>query len=168
MTRRPVHSFWPRRWPPVNNHRGRLWAFDVILSNVHDAPLRAGGAGNRHPKLRSNERSEACPPTTAIMGPNYAARRSEFAKQIGLGRRAGTCPRIICHQGRWTEQCWPGSLHPDSGSWQSARGRSAFAEPCRAESQRTSDAAEADGHLLNPSARGIPYSHDSIYDWRWP
>ena len=54
-----------------------------------------------------------------MVAPNYAARRSEFAKQIGLGRsrrlsnrggsaprrkqdRAGTCPRIICHQGRWT------------------------------------------------------------------
>ena len=59
-----------------------------MLSNVNDAPLRAGGAGNRQPKLRSTERSEACPPTTPMVAPSYAARRSEFAKQIGLGRKA--------------------------------------------------------------------------------
>jgi hypothetical protein len=59
-----------------------------MLSTVNDAPLRAGGAGNRHPKLRSVERSEACPPTTAMMGQSYAARRSEFAEQIGLGQKA--------------------------------------------------------------------------------
>ena len=65
----------------------------MMLRSVRAAPATV------NLKLRTTHRSEACPPTTPMMGPSYAARRSEFAKQIGLGQKAVEQPRTKTRQG---------------------------------------------------------------------
>jgi ROS/MUCR transcriptional regulator protein len=58
-----------------------------MLSNVNDAPLRAGGAGNVN--LSSGvPREVRLSADYPMVAPSYAARRSEFAKQTGLGSKA--------------------------------------------------------------------------------
>ena len=93
-----------------------------MLSNVHDAPLRAGGAGNRQPKLRSTERSEACPPTTPWW--RRAMRRGDRSSPS----RSGWAARPWSNRGK-TRQ----GVNPPSGwrevtlSGDAERGESNFA-----------------------------------------